>query len=174
LVGGLFSSYSGTSSNCIIRLNANGSMDNTFNIGTGFDSVVWDIDSQSDGKVFVAGEFTSYNGTTSNGIIKLNSNGSIDNTLSIGTGFNDVVYNILFLNSQITTPTPTPTLNTPTPTPTPSSTPLPYNSIMIGGDFTSYSGVSLNNVTRLNTAGSIDSTFISESGFARLKTASLM
>jgi hypothetical protein len=35
LVGGLFTSYNGTTSNRIIRLNSDGSVDSSFNIGTG-------------------------------------------------------------------------------------------------------------------------------------------
>ena len=92
LVGGTFTSYNGTSANRIIRLNANGSIDSTFNIGTGFSTgTVWDIVIQSDGKVIAVGDFISYNGTTANRIIRLNSNGSIDSSFNPGTGFGNNV-----------------------------------------------------------------------------------
>ena len=165
ILGGQFGQYNGTPSNGIIRLNSDGSVDNTLNIGLGFDSTVWGIKVQTDNKIIVFGGFTSYNGTSSNYSIRLNSNGSIDNTFDIGGGFDNDVFDIIFLNSQIQTPTPTPTTMTPTPTPTPSSTPQSYNTITIGGDFTTYSGFSSNGLIRLNTNGTIDGTLVTESGF---------
>ena len=42
---------------------------------------------QTNGKIIVGGEFTLYNGTSINRIVRLNSDGSIDNTFNIGTGF---------------------------------------------------------------------------------------
>jgi uncharacterized delta-60 repeat protein len=138
LVGGAFTSYNGTTSNRIIRLNSDGSNDNTFITGTGFGSTVNTIALQSDGKTLVGGLFTSYNGTTSNRIIRLNSDGSIDNTFSIGTGFNNPV-NIIAIQSD--------------------------GKILVGGLFTSYNGTTSNRIIRLNSDGSIDNTFITGTGF---------
>jgi uncharacterized delta-60 repeat protein len=99
IVGGTFTSYNGTSANRIIRLNSNGSIDFTFNIGTGFSSgTVWDIAIQPDGKIISVGDFTSYNGTTANRIIRLNSDGSIDSSFNPGTGFgNNVAFWVQFV-----------------------------------------------------------------------------
>ena len=83
LVGGGFSTYNGTTRNRIIRLNSNGSIDTSFNIGTGFNGNVFTIDIQPDGKILVGGDFTTYNGTTSNRIIRLNPNGSIGEYIPI-------------------------------------------------------------------------------------------
>ena len=80
LVGGNFSDYSGTGANRIIRLNTNGSIDGTFNYGSGFDDSVNTIAIQSDNKILVGGVFTDYSGTGANKIIRLNSDGSIDGT----------------------------------------------------------------------------------------------
>lgn len=89
LVGGYFTSYNGTTANRIIRLNADGSIDSTFNSGTGFDSGInsYSIKKQSDGKYVIGGNFTSYNGISRNGLVRLNSDGSLDTTFDIGTGF---------------------------------------------------------------------------------------
>mgnify|MGYP000066635039 FL=1 len=87
LVGGSFTIYQGVTSNSIIRLNSDGSIDNTFNVGTGFTNVL-SLKLQADGKVIVVGQFNSYNGNSCNGIARLNSDGSFDNTFTIGTGFN--------------------------------------------------------------------------------------
>jgi hypothetical protein len=42
----------------------------------------------------VGGDFTSYNGTSVNRVIRLNTDGSVDNTFSIGTGFNNYISDI--------------------------------------------------------------------------------
>ncbi len=75
--------YNGTTSNKIIRLNSDGSIDTSFNIGTGFNGYVRTIILQPDGKILVSGAFNSYNGTTSNRIICLNSDGSIEEDIPI-------------------------------------------------------------------------------------------
>ena len=76
--------FAGVSANKIIRLNLNGTVDNTFSSGTGFDFSVWSFAIQPDGKIVVGGGFTTYSGQSANSIIRLNSNGSIDNTFNIG------------------------------------------------------------------------------------------
>ena len=136
LVGGLFSSYSGVTSNRIIRLNTGGTIDNTFNIGAGFNDVVDVITLQPDGKILVGGVFTSYSGVTRNGIIRLNTGGTIDNTFNSGDGFNSNVYSITL---------------------------QPDGKILVGGIFTSYSGVTNDYIVRLNSNGTIDNTFITGS-----------
>ena len=138
LVGGIFTSYSGVTSNYIIRLNSNGTIDNTFNIGTGFDSYVQSIILQPDGKILVGGNFTSYNGVARNNIIRLNSDGSIDNTFNIGTGFNNFVWPMI---SQTD------------------------GKILVGGNFTLYNGVTRNRIVRLNSDGTIDNAFNIGTGF---------
>jgi len=144
IVGGTFTSYSGVTSNRIIRLNTDGSIDNTFNIGTGFGGTVYVTKIQSDGKIIVGGSFALYSGVTSNRIIRLNTDGSIDNTFSVGTGFGDVSPWTYSFDVQSD------------------------GKIIVGGDFTSYSGVSLNRIVRLNTDGSIDNTFSIGTGFDNL------
>jgi uncharacterized delta-60 repeat protein len=138
LCGGIFTSYSGVSSNRIIRLNTNGSIDNTFVIGTGFNNAIETISLQSDGKILVGGFFTSYSGVSSSGIIRLNTNGSVDNSFVIGTGFNSIVFAITLQSD---------------------------GKILVGGFFTSYSGVARNYIIRLNTDGSVDTSFVIGTGF---------
>lgn len=90
LVGGYFTSFNGTSVNKLVRLNPDGSLDVSFNTGSGFNDDVSTVKLQANGKVLVGGEFTAYNGTVSNKIVRLNSDGSIDNAFNIGTGFHPV------------------------------------------------------------------------------------
>ena len=138
LVGGQFESYNGTTSNYIIRLNSDGSIDESFNIGDGFNDYVFSIQIQSDGKILVGGQFDSYNGTTSNYIIRLNSDGSIDESFNIGDGFNDFVRVIKIQND---------------------------GKILVGGWFNEYNGTTSNRIIRLNSDGSIDNTFNIGNGF---------
>jgi uncharacterized delta-60 repeat protein len=79
LISGWFNSVSGTNRNRIARLNANGSLDSTFDPGTGANSTVNSLALQSDGKVLIGGSFSSVNGTNHNSIARLNANGSLDN-----------------------------------------------------------------------------------------------
>lgn len=81
----------------IARLSLTGAVDASFNdSGTGFNGTVQAIVVQNDDKILVGGDFTQYNGTPANRLIRLNSNGSIDTTFlsNIGTGFDNSVYTI--------------------------------------------------------------------------------
>jgi hypothetical protein len=62
LIGGSFTSINGTNRNGIARLNINGSLDSSFNPGTGADGLVRSILLQPDGKVLIGGNFTAVNG----------------------------------------------------------------------------------------------------------------
>jgi uncharacterized delta-60 repeat protein len=94
-VGGDFSTYKGVACNGIVRLNSDGSRDAGFVIGSGFNGTfnnVMAIAIASDGSdVYVGGNFTSYDGTGSVRIARLNSNGTIDAGFVPGTGFNFTV-----------------------------------------------------------------------------------
>ena len=140
-MGGSFTTYNGTPSNNIIRLNQDGSIDNTFNIGTGFNSSVLSIIEDSNNKYVVGSSFRSYNGTPTNGIIRLNQDGSIDNTFNIGTGINiytSTIYSIIEDSN---------------------------NKYVVGGKFSSYNGTPSNGIIRLNQDGSVDNIFNIRGGF---------
>jgi uncharacterized delta-60 repeat protein len=83
LVGGLFGTGNG---NSIARLNSNGSLDNSFNPGTGAIGTVYSVVVQSDGKVLIGGDFTMVNGTNRNQLARLNANGSLDSSFNPNTG----------------------------------------------------------------------------------------
>ncbi len=132
LIGGTFSTYNGIARNSITRINTDGSLDLTFNSGSGVDGLIEDIAIQNDGKIIVGGWFTSYNGVSRKNITRLNSDGTIDLSFNPGTGANDRVESVAVQND---------------------------GKIYIGGRFTSYNGTSLNRITRLNQNGSHDPTF---------------
>lgn len=131
IVAGVFSSIKGTNRNGIARLNANGSLDNSFDPGTGANGTSETV-LQPDGKVLIAGSFTSVNGTIRNGIARLNSNGSLDAGFNPGTGANGSVYAMAL---------------------------QPDAKIFIGGYFSSVNGTNRNGIARLNADGSLDSGF---------------
>ena len=93
LVGGNFSGLGGgtgtTTRNNIGRLNADGSVDASFNPGTttGFNGV-FAIIVQPDGRILVGGVFTGIGGGTGTtprtALARLNANGSVDNTFNPG------------------------------------------------------------------------------------------
>lgn len=87
LVCGAFTSYKNETHNRLILLNSSGNVDSSFNIGTGFDKLVRDFYIQDDSKVVLTGDFINVNGVTKNGIVRLNSDGSIDSSFNTGTGF---------------------------------------------------------------------------------------
>ncbi len=91
VVGGAFTSLGGSTRNRIARLNANGTLDTTFNPGA--NSNVQVLALQADGRIVVGGTFTSLGGSTRNRIGRLNANGSLDTTFNPGvTGqVNEVV-----------------------------------------------------------------------------------
>jgi uncharacterized delta-60 repeat protein len=87
VVVGSFTTVNGNSRNGIVRLNSNGTVDTGFNPGSGFNDTPNSIQIQSNGKIIVGGWFTTYNGNTRNGIVSINSDGSIDTTVTFGSGF---------------------------------------------------------------------------------------
>src|SRR5690606_6433803 len=160
LVGGAFTEYNGQSQNHIARLNADGSLDTTFNIDTGFAGTtdsnhtgVYSIALQPDGKILVGGTFTEYNGQSQNHLVRLNVDGSIDTSFNNETGFVGTSIHTKIVEKIIL---------------------QPDGKILVGGWFTSYNGQNQKNIIRLNTDGSIDTSFSIGTGFnASVRTIAL-
>ncbi len=64
-------SYNGSPCNSMARLNADGSFDETFDLGEGFDLEVFTMMVQPDGRALVGGYFNQLNGTPQNRIARL-------------------------------------------------------------------------------------------------------
>ena len=146
-VGGGFTTYNSNTQNKLIRLNSDGSKDASFNLGTGFDnsgSYVNSIYVQSDDKVLVGGTYTSFNGTTQRGLIRLNTNGSKDTSFNIGTGFSMSTIFSRNINSIVQ---------------------QTDDKLLIGGLFVQYDGIPQNYLIRLNPNGTKDTSFDIGSGF---------
>ena len=141
LVGGVFTTFNGATVNRIVRLNSDGTRDTAFttNTGTGADSGVSSIAVQSDGKIILGGDFSTFNGTTANDIVRLNSNGTIDTAFlsNTGTGSNTYVRSIAIQSD---------------------------GKILVGGAFTSFNGTTANRIVRLNSDGTRDTAFTTNNG----------
>ena len=80
LATGGFNSFNGVAVNNIVRLNASGGVDATFNSGSGADDYIGTSALLPTGKILIAGYFTAYNGGGRNGMARLNADGSLDNS----------------------------------------------------------------------------------------------
>jgi uncharacterized delta-60 repeat protein len=108
-VGGAFTTYNDITVNRIVKLNIDGTIDTSFNTGRGFNSTAnvnntWGsgaalavytiLQESGSNKIYVCGAFTNYSASVSvNRIIRLNSNGTLDNTFTSGiTGYGSFGY----------------------------------------------------------------------------------
>lgn len=89
LVGGGFSVYNGFTVSGLVRLNPDGSVDPSFAIGSGTlctncsaNPEVYDLLIQPDGKILVVGYFYRFNNTSVGGIVRLNSDGTLDSSFN--------------------------------------------------------------------------------------------
>ena len=141
IIGGAFVTYADGNNtytvNGLARLKLDGSLDTTFSSGTGVNVVpggefIRSVALTVNNQVVIGGKFASYNGVQRNSIARLNSDGSLDTTFSPGAGANGTVWSVL---------------------------PLSNGQVMIAGDFTTYNSIRCPYVARLNTDGSLDTTF---------------
>lgn len=92
VIGGYFTLIDGVARRGIARLNANGTLDTSFNVGVGTNDGVEDVKLQADGKVLISGSFTSVQGTAIRGVARLNTDGSLDTSFVPNAG-NGAVFN---------------------------------------------------------------------------------
>ena len=149
IVAGDFTTVDQKPRNRIARLNADGTLDTVFNAGPvwnntiGPDATVLDLAVQSDGKVIITGTFTTFGttaGTTArNHIARLNADGTLDATFNAGTpghpvnGLSDGYGTALAIQSD--------------------------GKIIVTGTFAFIGFASRNRIARLNSDGTLDTTF---------------
>jgi uncharacterized delta-60 repeat protein len=85
LIGGDFSTVNGISRSRIARLNADGTLDASFNLPNGPNAAINAI-LISRGKIYVAGDFTSIGGTNRTRVARLNFDGTFDPAFDPGIG----------------------------------------------------------------------------------------
>lgn len=133
LIGGSFTEFGGTARVAVARLNANGSLDASFNpADTGTNSSVNAIAVQRDGKIVLGGYFERVGGKIHNRVVRLNADGTVDDNFNPGTDANSYV-NALVIQ--------------------------PDGRMVIGGTFVAVNGVYRRAVARINENGSLDAAF---------------
>jgi uncharacterized delta-60 repeat protein len=141
LVGGNYITFNGNTRNRLVRLNSDGTEDTAFytNMGTAFNSYISDTFIQSDGKIVVGGNYQSFNGNTTNDLVRLNSDGTEDTafTTNLGTGFTGIVY-VVEVQSD--------------------------GKILVGGLMSQFNGNIRNGLIRLNSDGTEDTSFYTNLG----------
>ena len=139
VVGGGFTSMNNIQRNGIARLNPNGSLDQSFNPGSGANGVVRSVALQTDGKVVIAGEFSQVNGVERNNVARLNEDGSVDTGFDPGSGSDGVIWSVVVAET-------------------------PSRKIFVGGEFLEFNGAFRGGVARLNENGSLDTSYDSGGG----------
>jgi uncharacterized delta-60 repeat protein len=145
LVGGNLDHYNGQAVANLLRLNADGSLDASFNVGSlgftlaGTPATPITANSgtpevllvQPDGKIVVGGNFAQVNGSPAGNLVRLNADGTRDNTF-LSTGTNATVR---ALARQ------------------------PDGKLLVGGYFTQMNGQASGSLVRLNADGTRDASF---------------
>lgn len=186
LVGGSFKTYDDNEALYIIRLNLDGTRDNGFTspFNEKWGATINHIEVLSDGKILVGGVFLESNNTTLPGIIRLNSDGSIDqsftapssvtgaSTFAVQSDGKVVLRSLIRLNTDGSLDNSFDSgtgisggtgfggggINT--------MLVQPDGKILIGGHYGSYNGTTSVLITRLNSDGTIDNSFDASANFS--------
>jgi uncharacterized delta-60 repeat protein len=137
LVGGDFNRIVNQNQNRLVRLNADGTQDNSFNIGGGASGIVSGLALQPDGKILALGKFAKFDNRPVGGIVRLLPNGGVDEIFHCTGGDKVEVY---------------------------AAKVLADGKILVGGNFTTFNGTAINRIARLNFDGTVDASFNPNSG----------
>ncbi|MDB6031489.1 MAG: Ig family protein [Verrucomicrobiales bacterium] len=136
VITGAFNEINGLPKAFMARLNPDGSLDPTLDAGVNWNSPGWGRPAigqmvvQPDGKLLVAGNFTSLNGIQKPGLARLNADGSLDGGFTV-TGISSGISTVAL---------------------------LPNGKMLVGGSF-GFGGTANLGLARLNANGTIDPTF---------------
>jgi uncharacterized delta-60 repeat protein len=154
VIAGRFTQFNGTPYERIVRLDANGGIDPSFNVGYGFQgfsdfmggyiSYIRSINQQPDGKLLIGGTFVGYDSIPSNGLVRIMPDGGFDATFNVGSGIagtsNDQTR---ITHIEI----------------------LPDGRMMLCGNFQSYNGQVSPGIARISADGSFDPGFNVGTGY---------
>ena len=126
----------------MVRLNADGSLDDTFATvsatnASGFNEDIYAMTLQPNGRILIGGTFTAINGIPRNRVARIHGNGSLDETFNVGAGPNAEV-RALATDS--------------------------LGRIYIGGNFTNVNGIVRMRIARLTSQGAVDTEFEPSTG----------
>lgn len=115
VIVGDFTNFNNQAKGIIVRINSDGSVDQSFNVGSGANNTIFSVKYNSVVKKYViAGNFTQFNGQAMKGLVVLNADGSIDNGFKMGDLGNGIPIFAQILNN---------------------------GKIVVSGSFTSYNGI---------------------------------
>ena len=126
LIGGAFATINGTARGRIARLTAAGTLDTTFDPGTGANGTLESIAISPDARIYIGGRFWTYNGVSVNRLARVNDNGSLDTSYTTDLN-NDARFFVRRLLFQLD------------------------GKLLITGMFKEYSGIPHNSLVRLYT-----------------------
>ena len=146
VIGGYFARYNSQTYLSFVRLNYDGSVDTSLSAVAGsnrfsYPSNIWSLIKGLKNSYMLGGSFSLYNNQSHTRFIRLNYDGSVDTSLSAVTGssrFDSSVFDIVL---------------------------QPDNKILVGGDFMAYNSQAHGRIIRLNYDGSVDTFFITGTGF---------
>ncbi|MGC2235998.1 MAG: FG-GAP-like repeat-containing protein [Pyrinomonadaceae bacterium] len=139
LVTGNFTEVQSVARTSIARMNADGSIDQTFNPPNIYDANgnfarIFTVGFQSDGKIIIGGDIYQVNGTIAPGLKRLNTDGSLDTSFTTVQLTNNG-YGIFDIEIQ------------------------PDDKIVAGGEFSLVSNTNVKNLVRFNADGTFDTDF---------------
>jgi uncharacterized delta-60 repeat protein len=137
VIGGAFTTVQDAPRARIARLEADGTIDATFDPGGGANGTVYAVALQPDGKILIGGDFTMVQGTSRARVARLEADGTLDATFDPRGGASGTVYAIAATWG---------------------------GEVVIGGDFTTVDGQARRYVARLNGDGSLDAGFDTANG----------
>ena len=132
VIAGDFLSYNATARGRMARLNANGSLDPTFNPGSGANDFIGALAQTTAGQFIIGGGFGAYNGVQRTRVARINANGTLDSGFSAGLGPDSAVWAVAV---------------------------QPDDKVLIAGEFTTVDGLARAHIARLNADGTLDPTF---------------
>ncbi|HWQ93743.1 MAG TPA: delta-60 repeat domain-containing protein [Clostridia bacterium] len=132
VIAGSFTNVGGISRNQIARLNSDGSVDLSFDPGAGVSGWIFNIGVRLDGKLAIAGNFSTVGGVSRKKIARLHSDGSLDPGFNPGDGTEGSISSLAV---------------------------QPDGRVVIGGWFSGFNGFNKTNIARLNEDGSVDASF---------------
>lgn len=134
VVGKKATTYNGVARQGITALGSDGAVDGTFDPGTGLGvvgNVIYDVSETSEGKIYAAGDFSTFNGSPAVRALRLFHDGSVDTAFATGTGFDNQTYLAVPLEDG-------------------------SKRVYYFGPFTAYQGIPVGRIVRLNEDGSLD------------------
>ncbi|MCB1204791.1 MAG: SUMF1/EgtB/PvdO family nonheme iron enzyme [Verrucomicrobiae bacterium] len=137
LAGGTFTDFNGTQRNRIVRVESTGSLDGSFDPGSGANAEISTLALQGDGKIVIGGWFTSFAGTARGFVARIEASGILDAGFDPGSGAQSLVFSVAVQSN---------------------------GKVLVGGQFKGFDGTSRDYVARLLSDGSLDASLLPGSG----------